>query len=535
MRMPLRRSLLAALSMLLFIVGNGLAGPMGEPGGETSPHRVTQEALPPVATVLGDAVRTDDAGEMQRVVLTKLLDRYAQEQGIDVADTEIDNYVDHMQRGMRASGLDAEDELTPEEVAQVAKMRRDMGRAMVRQWKLNRALYEQYGGRIIYQQLGPEPLDAYRLFLEERAAAGDFTLHDPAFNDIFWGYFIDEARHTFYASGSPEEAAAFETPFWQGSTGGAEDGAPLAPSARRGVNEAAETPNDTPAGSLAGTNWRLVRFQSMSDAIGEIRPEDPSVYTMMLDAEGSVRMQLNCNQAVGTWSATPASDAISGTFRFGPLATTKALCPPPSMDERVARDTQWVRGFLLRDGMLHLSLMADAGIYSWEPVPSEVVGGELASEPDPAIEEALRGTVPDYTGTIVGNDGWARYVYARVDLNADGRHEVLVLPMGSFFCGTGGCDLYLFTESEAGYVLINTFPRTRLPVIASPRKTAGWHDLIRRESGGGMPPVYVRHRFDGTRYGKSARLPAESMPAGIRLFAGDYSYATGFPLPPRPE
>ena len=534
MQMPLLRSLLAASPMLLFI-GAGLAGPMGQPGGETVPQRVTQEALPPIVTVLGDEVRTDDAGELQRVVLAKLLDRYAREQGIDVADTEIDNYVDNLRRGMRASGLDAEDDLTREEVAQVTKMRRDMGRAMIRQWKLNRALYEQYGGRIIYQQLGPEPLDAYRRFLEEREAAGDFTLHDPAFKDTFWGYFTDEARHAFYASGSPEEAAAFKIPFWQGSAGGVEDGVPSAPSAGRGVTEAAEAPNDAPAGPLAGTNWRLVRFQSMDDAIGVIRPKDSSAYTMTLDADGSVRMQLNCNRAMGTWSAAPASNAISGTFRFGPLATTKALCPTPSMDERVARDAQWVRGYLLRDGMLHLSLMADAGIYSWEPVPADIVGGEFATEPDFEIEEALRAAVPDYAGRIVGNDGWARYVYGRMDLNADGRHEVLVLSMGPFFCGTGGCNLYLFTESEMGYVLISTFPRSRLPVVASPHKTAGWHDLIRRESGGGMPSAYIRHRFDGTRYGESERLPAEPTPVGTLLLNGDYSYAAGFPLPPRPE
>ena len=305
--------------------------------------------------------------------------------------------------------------------------------------------------------------------------------------------------------------------------------------AGRDVTEVAEAPSDSPAGPLAGTNWRLVRFQSMDDAIGEIRPEDPSAYMMLLDADGSVRMQLACNRAMGTWSAAPASDAISGTFRFGPLAITKALCPPPSMDERIARNAQWVRGYLLRDGLLHLSLMADAGIYSWEPVPAEILGGEFGSEPDPEIEVALRAAAPDYADTIVGNDGWAKYVYGRVDLNTDGRHEVLVLPMGSFFCGTGGCNLYLFSESEAGYDLISTFPRSRLPLIASPHKTAGWHDLIRRESGGGMPPAYVRYRFDGTRYDESARLPAEPAPAGIRLLDGDYSYATGFPLPPRPE
>ena len=80
-----------------------------------------------------------------------------------------------------------------------------------------------------------------------------------------------------------------------------------------------------------------------------------------------------------------------------------------------------------------------------------------------------------------------------------------------------------------GYVLISIFPRSRLPVVASPYKTPGWHDLIRRESGDGMPSAYIRHRFDGTRYGESERLPAEPTSVGTLLLNGDYSYAAGFP------
>jgi hypothetical protein len=51
------------------------------------------------------------------------------------------------------------------------------------------------------------------------------------------------------------------------------------------------------------------------------------------------------------------------------IGVTRALCPPPSMDERIARDMDFVRGVLLREGRLSLSLMADAGIYIWEPQP----------------------------------------------------------------------------------------------------------------------------------------------------------------------
>jgi heat shock protein HslJ len=170
--------------------------------------------LPLAATVLGEEVRTSDASEMQEIVLTRLFDRYAEEHGITVTDAEIDTYVENMRRGMRAEGLTAEDDLTPEEAAEVEQMRRDMGRSMIRQWKLNRALYRQYGGRIIFQQLGPEPLDAYRQYLEERQVAGDFKIHEKGFEGTFWRYFTDDSMHSFYESGSEEEARAFATPPW---------------------------------------------------------------------------------------------------------------------------------------------------------------------------------------------------------------------------------------------------------------------------------------------------------------------------------
>lgn len=118
---------------------------------------------------------------------------------------------------------------------------------------------------------------------------------------------------------------------------------------------------------LAGTNWQLVEFQSMDDAIGTIRPTDPSLFTMRLDRDGTVSMRLDCNRATGSWSAQPAADGYGGRFEFGQLASTRALCPPPRLDERIVRDAQYVRGYVLRDGRLYLSLMADAGIYAWEP------------------------------------------------------------------------------------------------------------------------------------------------------------------------
>jgi heat shock protein HslJ len=143
--------------------------------------------------------------------------------------------------------------------------------------------------------------------------------------------------------------------------------------------EATEATSDNP---LAGTSWRLVEFQSMDDASGTIRPDDPSNYTMRLSRDGTVTMRLNCNFASGTWSAESSHNSGSGRFEFGPLAATRALCLPPSMDESIAAQAKFIRSYLLKDGRLYLSLMADGGIYAWQPEPGEssIVGVPAATE-----------------------------------------------------------------------------------------------------------------------------------------------------------
>ena len=144
---------------------------------------------------------------------------------------------------------------------------------------------------------------------------------------------------------------------------------------------------------LAGTEWRLVEFQSMDDAQGITRPSAGTAYTMWLHGDGTVTMQLNCNRATGTWSARPGSDVTSGRFEFGPLAATSALCPPPGMDESVVAQSSYVRSYLLRDDRLYLSLMADGGIYVWARATGAAPAESIAAAPEdggPRNWEVLR-------------------------------------------------------------------------------------------------------------------------------------------------
>jgi hypothetical protein len=175
----------------------------------------TNETDPPVARVLGETLSMTDPDGLQQAILTSLFDHYAAEHDLEALEAEVDHFVEKMEQDMRDMGLDAGDDLTEEEEAEADSMRRQMGEAMIRQWKINRALYDQYGGRIIYQQLGPEPLDAYREFLEEQRSAGAFEILDPDLEAAFWRYFTDERIHDFMEPGSADAERAFSTPPWE--------------------------------------------------------------------------------------------------------------------------------------------------------------------------------------------------------------------------------------------------------------------------------------------------------------------------------
>jgi hypothetical protein len=69
-------------------------------------------------------------------------------------------------------------------------------KAFILNWKINRELYKQYKGRMIFQQAGLEPLDAYRLFFEEQQSKGKFKFCNKDAEDLFWDYWRN-TRHTF--------------------------------------------------------------------------------------------------------------------------------------------------------------------------------------------------------------------------------------------------------------------------------------------------------------------------------------------------
>ena len=237
-----RRFWLAAFAALL--VASATPASQAEPAG-VGPQVAAQ--------VLGTEIRTSDPEELRYLILRPLTDRYAAERGIEATPDEIDGYLariaavaeqDRRERDARLAEIERQlaapalaadhraaltaerDRLqklgrdldsapaTPQEAAEEAQARRTVAAAFILQWKINQALYRDYDGRIIFQQGGPEPLDAYRRFLEAQQRQGAFAIADKELETRFWRYYTNDAIHSFYPAGSAEEAEAFRTPWW---------------------------------------------------------------------------------------------------------------------------------------------------------------------------------------------------------------------------------------------------------------------------------------------------------------------------------
>ncbi len=125
---------------------------------------------------------------------------------------------------------------------------------------------------------------------------------------------------------------------------------PAAPH-RPGPAAGAATPS--PAG-LQGRTWELVRIRFGDDAV--LTPPEPARYTLRLDPAGRAEVLADCNRAAGSYT-------LDGPrLGFGPLASTRAACPPGSLSDKYLQQLGFVRSWLVRDGRLHLATLADGAI-----------------------------------------------------------------------------------------------------------------------------------------------------------------------------
>lgn len=149
------------------------------------------------------------------------------------------------------------------------------------------------------------------------------------------------------------------------------------------------------------------------------------------------------------------------------------------------------------------------------PTSAEPQAGEPAAGPaKPVLPETADAALADFLAagniaeTPVHRD-------ARVDLDGDGREELLMLLEDRNWCGSGGCTLLVFRNGERGYRLLSRTGATSPPIAVSARVHNGWHDLLVGVGGGGTVAGTVALQFNGSGYPGNPALLALLAPDAL--------------------
>ncbi len=86
---------------------------------------------------------------------------------------------------------------------------RRIGKPIVEAWKVNREMYDAFGGEVLFQQSGSEPFGAYREFLQREEKSGNFEIYQKELKDLFWRYYSRKQSFTI-----PKDKVDFATPWW---------------------------------------------------------------------------------------------------------------------------------------------------------------------------------------------------------------------------------------------------------------------------------------------------------------------------------
>ena len=93
----------------------------------------------------------------------------------------------------------------------IERYRLAMAKGMAKSWKVSKALYEVYGGDVVFQQSNPlTPVGAYKDLFEQYREKGEFVIYDPIFKAAFWA-----SVRMQYSNVLKKENIDFSVPWWE--------------------------------------------------------------------------------------------------------------------------------------------------------------------------------------------------------------------------------------------------------------------------------------------------------------------------------
>jgi hypothetical protein len=150
--------------------------------------------------------------------------------------------------------------------------------------------------------------------------------------------------------------------------------------------------------------------------------------------------------------------------------------------------------------------------YAQPPAAQLSTTGQNAPDRLEVLKKCLQAHVQQIDPHI---DETTKFSYAFVDLNGDGKDEVIVHVTGRSWCGTGGCQTYILTPQGGSYRFVGRIPATRTPIRVLDKVSHGWHSvsvLVRPDAS----HMYDGElRFNGQKYPLGEEPSADGLPGRV--------------------
>lgn len=159
---------------------------------EKEREALEQQAKDNYAQMLDYVVRANASNK----IYEKVLENYAKQQGISLNEQLVEKFIETFE-----SQMTGETSSTP--INEIAKKQ-------VMQYQTEKAMYEEFGGRVIFLQSNPMmPIDAYSALLSRYRDNGELKIIDKTLSETFWKVF----EPPFQFEVSPENID-FSQPWW---------------------------------------------------------------------------------------------------------------------------------------------------------------------------------------------------------------------------------------------------------------------------------------------------------------------------------
>lgn len=154
--------------------------------------------------------------------------------------------------------------------------------------------------------------------------------------------------------------------------------------------------------------------------------------------------------------------------------------------------------------------------------------GQPAAHQDAGTEAAtLHASLGNYISARWGPpDSETRYRAAFIDLNGDGRREAVVLMDGNFWCGSGGCSLWVLTPRGRSWRMVTQATVMNPPIRLLPSRSHGWSELSAMVDDVAGPDYEARLSVNGRLNPTVTRLPR---PSNGRVILTDDDPVQAFP------